>query len=133
AEESAQVPERGGMRTEREQVSYAIGMQIGESLKGVRDEVDLATVFKAVRSTVDGKEPLLSQQDVMEVMQGFGMRMQARQMEEFARMSEENEQDVERFLAENAGKVVEQTTALSLKNMAIQKCVVPKQTPVFTN
>jgi len=132
AEESAQVPERGGMRTEREQVSYAIGMQIGESLKGVRDEVDLATVFKAVRSTVDGKEPLLSQQDVMEVMQGFGMRMQARQMEEFARMAEENAQAGERFLAENAGKEGVQTTASGLQYLVLEPGDGPKPSATDT-
>jgi FKBP-type peptidyl-prolyl cis-trans isomerase FkpA len=123
---SVQVPERGGMKTEREQLSYAIGMQIGESLKGVKDDVDLATLFKAVRSTVDGKDPLLSQQDVMEVMQGFGMRMQARQMEEFARMAEENATAGEKFLAENAGKEGVQTTASGLQYQVLEEGKGPK-------
>jgi len=123
-EESAstvQVPERGGMKTEREQLSYAIGMQIGESLKGVKDEIDMATLYKAVRSTMDGKEPLLSQQDVMEVMQGFGMRMQARQMEEFARMAQENAEAGAKFLAENAGKEGVQTTGSGLQYLVLQE------------
>ena len=120
------VPERGGMKTEREQVSYAIGMQIGESLKGVKDDIDLATLFKAVRGAVDEKEPLLTPAEAMEVMQGFGMRMQARQMEEFARMAQENAEAGQRFLDENAGKEGVQTTESGLQYLVLEEGSGPK-------
>ena len=120
------VPVRGGMKTEREQVSYAIGLQIGESLKGVKDDIDLGTLFKAVRSTVDDKEPLLTQAEAMEVMQGFGMRMQARQMEEVARMAQENAEAGQRFLEENAGKEGVQTTDSGLQYLVLEEGSGPK-------
>ena len=120
------VPVRGGMKTEREQVSYAIGVQIGESLKGVKDEIDLNTLFKAVRGTVDGKEPLLTPAEAMEVMQGFGMRMQARQMEEFANMARENAEAGKRFLEENAGKEGVQTTDSGLQYLVLEQGSGPR-------
>src|SRR5690606_34278496 len=87
----------GGMKTEREQVSYVIGMQIGESLKGAKDEVDLDTLFKSVRSTIDGKEPLLTQEEAMQVMQDFSMRMQAKQMAEFQESGKRNAEEGGKF------------------------------------
>ena len=106
---------RGGMKTEREQVSYVIGMQIGESLKGAKDEVDLDTLFKSVRSTIDGKEPLLTQEEAMQVMQDFSMRMQAKQMAEFQESGKRNAEEGGKFLAENAKKEGVQTTESGLQ------------------
>jgi FKBP-type peptidyl-prolyl cis-trans isomerase FkpA/FKBP-type peptidyl-prolyl cis-trans isomerase FklB len=106
---------RGGMKTEREQVSYVIGMQIGESLKGAKDEVDLDTLFKAVRSTIDGKEPLMTQEEAMQVMQDFSMRMQAKQMAEFQEAGKRNAEEGEKFFAENGKKQGVQTTDSGLQ------------------
>ena len=106
---------RGGMKTGREQVSYVIGMQIGESLKGAKDEVDLDTLFKAVRSTIDGKEPLLTQEEAMQVMQDFSMRMQAKQMAEFQEAGKRNAEEGEKFFVENGKKQGVQTTESGLQ------------------
>ena len=122
------VPARGGLDTERKQVSYVIGMQIGDSLKGAKDDIDLDTLFKAVRGTLDGKEPLLSQEEAMQVMQAFSMRMQARQMEEFAASGEANAKEGEAFLAANAGKEGVQTTASGLQYQVLSEGSGPKPT-----
>ena len=114
-ESAADAAPLGGMKTEREQVSYVIGMQIGESLKGAKDEVDLDTLFKSVRSTIDGKEPLLTQEEAMKVMQDFSMRMQAKQMAEFQESGKRNAAEGEKFLAENAKKEGVQTTESGLQ------------------
>lgn len=126
AASDAKAPVRGGMKTEREQLSYAIGMQIGETLKGIKDDVDLGTVFKAVRGVVDGKEPLLTPVETMEIMQGFSMRMQARQMEEFTRMASENAEAGARFLEENAGKDGVQTTSSGLQYQVLEEGSGPR-------
>ena len=112
---SPAVAARGGMKTEREQVSYVIGMQIGDSLKAAKDEVDLDTLFKAVRSTIDGKEPLLGQEEAMQVMQDFGMRMQAKQMAEMQEAAKRNAEEGEKFLAGNGNKEGVQATASGLQ------------------
>jgi len=112
---SPAVEARGGMKTEREQVSYVIGMQIGDSLKAAKDEVDLDTLFKAVRSTIDGKEPLIGQEEAMQVMQDFGMRMQAKQMAEMQESAKRNAEEGDKFLAENVKKDGVQATASGLQ------------------
>lgn len=121
ADDAPAVAAKGGLKTEKEQVSYVIGMQIGDSLKGAKDEVDLDTLFKAVRSTLDGKEPLLTQEEAMQVMQAFSTRMQAKQMAEFEQSGKENAEQGERFLAENAGKEGVQTTASGLQYQVLSE------------
>ena len=114
-EDKAAVAAKGGLKSEKEQVSYVIGMQIGDSLKMAKDEVDLDTIFKAVRSTVDGKDPLLTQEEAMEVMQAFSMRMQAKQMAEFQESGKKNAEEGAKFLAENGKKPEVKTTASGLQ------------------
>jgi len=113
------VAAKAGLKTEKQQVSYVIGMQIGDSLKGAKDEVDLDTLFKAVKSTVDGKEPLLTQEEAMQVMQAFSMRMQARQMAEFEQSKEKNAEEGKQFLAENGKKPEVKTTESGLQYQAL--------------
>jgi FKBP-type peptidyl-prolyl cis-trans isomerase FkpA len=110
---------RGGLKTEKEQVSHVIGTQIGESLKEVKDEVDLDAVFKAVRSAVDGKPALLSQEESMQVMQAFGQRMQAKQIADMAAAATKNAEEGAKFLAENGKKAEVKTTASGLQYQAI--------------
>lgn len=109
------VAARGGLKTEKEQVSYVIGMQIGESLKSAKDEVDLETLVKAMKATIDGKEPLLTQEEAMQVMQAFSVRMQAKQVAELEEQKTKNAAEGEKFLAENAKKPEVKTTASGLQ------------------
>ena len=126
ADDAPAVAAKGGLKTEKEQVSYVIGMQIGDSLKGAKDEVDLDTLFKAVRSTLDGKEPVLTQEEAMQVMQAFSTRMQAKQMAEFEQSGKKNAEEGERFLAENAGKEGVQTTASGLQYQVLSEGSGPR-------
>ena len=109
------VAAKGGLKTEKEQVSYVIGMQIGESLKSAKDEVDMETLVKSMKSTMDGKEPLLTQEEAMQVMQAFSTRMQAKQVAEFEAQKTTNAAEGEKFLAENAKKPGVKTTASGLQ------------------
>src|SRR5688500_14398614 len=50
-----------GLKDDKEKASYMIGMQIGQSLKPIKDEVDLNTVMKAVRTTLDDGKLLMTE------------------------------------------------------------------------
>ncbi|TWT23763.1 FKBP-type peptidyl-prolyl cis-trans isomerase [Luteimonas marina] len=115
------VAAKAGLKTEKEQVSYVIGMQIGDSLKGAKDEVDLDTIVKAMKETIDGKEPRLSQQEAMEVMQAFSMRMQARHMAEFEESGKKNAEEGGKFLADNGKKPEVKTTASGLQYQVLSE------------
>ena len=47
-----------GLPTEKEQVSYTIGMAMGKQLSEIKDEVNVDTVVKALRTQMDGGKAL---------------------------------------------------------------------------
>ena len=122
-----------GLATEKEQVSYMIGMDIGKSLKPMKDEIDTATVKRAIDDMVNEKTPLLNDEQAMAVMQTFGEKMQARQQADAAKLQGEMEakgkQNLELekvFLAGNAKKSGVVTTASGLQYQVITQGKGPK-------
>ncbi|MCR6495978.1 FKBP-type peptidyl-prolyl cis-trans isomerase [Thermomonas sp. S9] len=115
-----------GLPTEKEQVSYAIGMAMGKQLSEIKDEVNTDTVVKALRTQMTGGKALITEAQAQQIMQGFGQRMQAKQI---ARMMEEakaNLEKGEKFLAENAKKPGVVTTASGLQYQVITEGKGPK-------
>lgn len=115
-----------GLPTEKDQVSYMIGMDIGKSLKPMKDEVDMATLQRAISDVFADKKPLLNDEQAMKVMQGFAQKMQAKQQEEAAKKQAEMEAQGKKnvaveatFLAENGKKTGVVTTASGLQYQVI--------------
>jgi FKBP-type peptidyl-prolyl cis-trans isomerase FkpA len=111
-----------GLPTEKDQVSYMIGMDIGKSLKPMKEEVDMATLQRAISDVFADKKPLLNDEQAMKVMQGFAQKMQAKQQEEAAKKQAEMEAQGKKnvaveatFLATNGKKAGVVTTASGLQ------------------
>ena len=122
-----------GLPTEKEQVSYMIGMDIGTALKPMKDEVDLATVKRAIDDIANDRKALLNDAQVMELKQAFGQKMQAKQQEEMAKkqaeMAAQGVKNIERektFLAANGKKPGVVTTASGLQYQVITQGAGPK-------
>ena len=122
-----------GLATEKEQVSYVIGMDIGKSIKPMKDEVDLATLRRAIDDVVNDKKLLLNDEQVATVMQAFSEKMQAKQQEEMvkkqAEMAAQGKKNLEveaAFLAANAKKPGVVTTASGLQYQVITEGAGPK-------
>ena len=122
-----------GLATEKKQVSYMIGMDIGKSLKPMKDEVDMATLKRALDDVVNDKKLLLNDEQVATVMQAFSEKMQAKQQEEMAKQQAEmvaqGKKNIEAeaaFLAENSKKPGVVTTASGLQYQVITAGAGPK-------
>ena len=114
--------EIAGLPTEKHQVSYMIGMDIGKSLKPMKEEVDMATLQRAIDDIFADKKLLLNEEQAAKVMQAFAQKMQAKQQEEAAKkqaeMEAQGKKNVEagaKFLAENGKKPGVVTTASGLQ------------------
>jgi FKBP-type peptidyl-prolyl cis-trans isomerase FkpA len=68
----------GALGTEREKVSYMIGVDVARSLEPVGPDVDLAAFERAVQNAVDGGKPMLSESESREVAQALMQRIGAR-------------------------------------------------------
>ncbi|MEO6103794.1 MAG: FKBP-type peptidyl-prolyl cis-trans isomerase [Pseudoxanthomonas sp.] len=122
-----------GLATDKEQVSYMIGMDIGKSLKPMKEEVDLATLKRAIEDVVNDKKLLLNDQQAAKVVQAFSEKMQAKQQAEMAKKQAEMEVqgkkniEVEKtFLAANGKKPGVITTASGLQYQVITAGTGPK-------
>ena len=70
-----------GLATEKEQVSYTIGMAMGNQLSEIKDEVNLDTVVKALRAQMAGEKVLVTDEQAQKIMQEFGQKMQAAELD----------------------------------------------------
>ena len=67
------------LTTEKEKVSYAIGMDVGKSFEPVAEFVDLAVFERAVKNAFDGGKPLQSEEEAKATDQALRMSIAAKQ------------------------------------------------------
>lgn len=115
-----------GLPTEKQQVSYAIGMAMGRQLSEIKDEVDTDTVVKALRTQMSGGKALITDAQAQQIMQTFGQKMQAKQIAKMMEEAKANLEKGEKFLAENAKKPGVITTTSGLQYQIITEGKGPK-------
>ncbi|MFZ5637224.1 MAG: FKBP-type peptidyl-prolyl cis-trans isomerase [Pseudomonadota bacterium] len=99
----AQQSGQPALATEKDRVSYAIGVDIARSLKNISGEIDPAVLQRAIGEALAGKQRL-GDDEVAQVLQAFGQRMQAKQAEERKAVNDRNVAAGEAFLAQNGRK-----------------------------
>jgi FKBP-type peptidyl-prolyl cis-trans isomerase FkpA len=114
------------LTTEKDKVSYMVGMQIGGSLAQIKDEIDLKVVFAAIEGTLAGKDPLLTPEQAMEVQRTFAERLQGKRAAEMQEMAVKNKAEGEAFLAKNKSASGVQATASGLQYQVITNGTGPK-------
>ncbi|MGG6461382.1 FKBP-type peptidyl-prolyl cis-trans isomerase N-terminal domain-containing protein [Solilutibacter silvestris] len=67
------------LRTDRDRISYMVGMEVGKSVADIGQDIDFAEFENAIRNTMDGGKPLLTQDEARAVSMALGQRVQARQ------------------------------------------------------
>lgn len=122
-------PTYAGLPTEKEQVSYTIGMAMGKQLTEIKDEVNLDTVVKAMRSQMAGEKVLLNDEQAQEIMEKFGQKMQAKQIAKMMAEAKANQEKGDKFLAENGKKPGITTTASGLQYQVLTAGTGPKPGP----
>ena len=117
-----------GLPTEKDQVSYMIGMAMAKQLDPIKDEVDVDVLMKAVRSSLAGEKLLLDEKQANEIGESFGQKMQAKQIAKMMADAKKNLEDGQKFLAENAKKPGVKTTASGLQYQVLTEGKGPKPT-----
>jgi FKBP-type peptidyl-prolyl cis-trans isomerase FkpA len=104
-----------GLPTEKDQVSYMIGMAMAKQLDAAKDEIDVETIAKAIKTSLAGQKMLLTDQQAAEIAQAFGQKMQAKQMAKMVADAKTNLAAGDTFFAHNAKAPGVQTTASGLQ------------------
>lgn len=89
--------------TDAQKRSYALGMDIGNSIKDLPVELQTEQLAAGIRDTVNG-EAELSQEEFQKVMEGFVAELETAQEQKTTADAEANRKEGEAFLAENKDK-----------------------------
>lgn len=129
AEAGADGLEIAGLPTEKERVSYMIGLDVAKSLEQIEDEVDLDTIAKAMKDGLSGEPTLMNEEQAQKVRESFGQKIQAKQLAEITAKAEENRIAGETFMAENAKRPEVTTTESGLQFEVLEPGSGPKPKP----
>ena len=113
--------ERTKLITQREQVSYALGINIGRNFKQSFIDVDADTLLIGLKEgLISDSSSLLTEQEFEAVLTNLEKEVRAKQAVAKKAESEKNKQEGESFLAENAKKpgVVTTKSGLQYKVLA---------------
>ncbi|AXK71869.1 FKBP-type peptidyl-prolyl cis-trans isomerase [Lysobacter sp. TY2-98] len=115
-----------GLKDEKARVSYMIGMDMGQTLKQVKDEIDLPTLEKGLKAQLDGSKPLMTEQQAQQIREAFAQKLQAKRIAEQMQAATKNAKEGQEFLAKNAKAAGVQTTASGLQYQVITQGTGPK-------
>lgn len=90
------------LESAKDRISYTIGLNIGRDFANQDMDIDPDLVMLGIQDALAGKEPRLSEEEMMAEIQAFQQEMQAKAQAKFAQMAEENRAEGEAFLAANA-------------------------------
>ncbi|MDQ6960736.1 MAG: FKBP-type peptidyl-prolyl cis-trans isomerase [Mariprofundaceae bacterium] len=115
---------------ESSKFSYAIGLDVGKSLKSIGTGLDLDAFDAAVASVIKGEKPMLSSKEVAAAKQSVFKAQRDKLLARQKDLGLKNKAEGEKFLAENAKKEGVQTMASGLQYQIIKSGdgVKPKAT-----
>ncbi len=96
--------ETPALKDQKDKVSYSIGMEIGKNLKRGSFEINQDFLLKGIKDAFSGEKPLMTDQEITDVMTAFQKELMAKQQEMAKKMGEMNKKEGEAFLAENKKK-----------------------------
>jgi FKBP-type peptidyl-prolyl cis-trans isomerase FklB len=92
------------LKTQKDKVSYAIGLNIGKSLRKDSVEVDSAVFARGVKDALTGAKALLTDDELKAVLTSLQGELQKRQEETMRQAADINKKAGDSFLAENKTK-----------------------------
>src|SRR5690625_406452 len=116
---SDQKDEQQPSANQAEERSYAQGMDIGRSLKGMPLDVDIDQLTDGIRDVIKGHKTRLNQKEVQAVMQGLASEMESAQKEKQDELADSNLEQGKELRAKNKKKDGHQTLDAGLQDKGI--------------
>jgi FKBP-type peptidyl-prolyl cis-trans isomerase len=126
--------EKTELKTQKDKLSYALGMNMGSGLKTNSIEVDADILAQGLKDALAGKKTLLTEQEARETIMAVQKDIQSKMQEKMKAEGEKNKKDGEAFLAANKKKegVKALPSGLQYKVMTEGKGAMPKATDSVT-
>ncbi len=92
------------LKTEKEKLSYALGMDLGNQFRRQSIEIDPDIFFMAFKDAMSGGKTVLSEEEARVAIAGLQAAMQKKQAENAKLLAEKNKKEGDAFLAANKAK-----------------------------
>ena len=92
------------LKTQKDKLSYAIGMNIGQSMKKDSLDIDPAIMARALKDALTGSKPLMTEEEAKTVITAFRAEMMKKQQAKAQQAGDANKLAGQKFLAENKTK-----------------------------
>ena len=109
------------LETEKDKVSYMVGMDMAQGLRPIKDQVDMAIVMQALQTSLAEGQTLLSAEEAQAVRQEFMRKLQGAQQAKQQEVAAKNQAEGAKFLAENVKKAGVKTTPSGLQYQVIKE------------
>lgn len=96
--------QKSKLDTQKDSVSYSLGMDIGRSLKAQDIGVSAEVLAQGIKDKLSEGQTLLTEEQAQQVLMELQHRMMAKQEEKAKELGEKNKAEGEAFLAENGKK-----------------------------
>ncbi len=93
-----------GFTTQKEKLSYAIGMEMGKGVKAQGIDVDSTILMKGLKDALTDAKPQMSEAELKQVITALQQEMRQKQMQAEEAAAMENKTKGDAFLAANAKK-----------------------------
>jgi FKBP-type peptidyl-prolyl cis-trans isomerase FkpA len=113
------------LKNSSDSLSYALGLDIGKSIKDLKAPVNLDAFGKGVADVVKGNTQMIADSQATAIKQEFFMKAQQAKMAESQAKGEANSKAGEAFLVENGKKPGIKTTASGLQYQVITEGTGP--------
>lgn len=130
---SVYAADKSDLKTQKDKVSYSIGLDIGRNLKDQSIEIDPKLLSQGIQDAISGKH-LLTDEEIQKVMSTFREEMQAKAAAQAKVVGDKNLKEGDTFLAENKKKkgVVTLPSGLQYKILTAGTGKKPKATDTVT-
>lgn len=109
------------LKTQKDKISYIIGLNIGMNMKRQSVDVDTGLFLKGLKDGLKGAKPAMSEADMRKVMTAFNEEMKKKHDEEVKEAGKKNKEQGDKFLAENKKKEGVVTLPSGLQYKIIKK------------
>ena len=90
--------------TQKDKVSYGIGVQVAKTLKGQGIDINPDLLIKGLRDALSGQKLQMSDEDLNTTMAALQQEVTQKQMQERAKQADDNKKAGDAFLADNGKK-----------------------------
>ena len=108
------------LKTDKDKVSYSIGLNIGRSMKTEGLDINPDALAAAMKDVFAGTKPQLTEEEIQTVMQNFQKEMMAKRSKSQEEGLSKNKAEGVKFLADNKAKPGVKTTASGLQYKVIK-------------